>query len=180
MYPAGPVEMHLDQQFLPNSLPPGSRAISTGPAGYIYEQTNGNSTFNSATFNLNRRFRNGVAGNISYMWSKAIDTGGIGTLIAQDWTNLSLERALSNFDARHTVNAQWQYSTGVGRRNGALSNGVKGALLKDWTFTNSITIRTGSPLTASAGGNRSVVSGTGVTGPVRANATGLSLEPATP
>jgi hypothetical protein len=171
---------HLDQQFLPNSLPPGSSAISTGPSGYIYQQTYGNSTFNSAMFNLNRRFRNGIAGNISYMWSKAIDNGGIGTLVAQDWRNLSLERGLSNFDARHTVNAQWQYSSGVGRRNGALANGVKGALLKDWTFTNTITIRTGSPLTASAGGNRSVVSGTGVSGPVRANATGIPLDPATP
>jgi len=171
---------HLDQQFLPNSLPPGSKAVSTGPSGFIYQQTNGNSTFNSVQATLNRRFRSGVSGSFSYMWSKAIDNGGIGTLVAQDWQNLSLERALSNFDARHTINAQWQYSSGTGRGGGALMSGWKGRLLKDWTFINTISVRTGSPLTATAGGNRSVVSGTGVTGPIRASATGISLDPPTP
>jgi hypothetical protein len=171
---------HLDQQFLPNSLPPGSKVVSTGPSGFIFQQTGGNSTFNSATFNLNRRFRSGVSANLSYMWSKALDNGGIGTLIAQDWRNLSLERGLSAFDARHTVNATWQYSSGNGRRGGALMSGWKGLALKEWTFSNRISLRSGSPLTATAGGNRSVVSGTGVTGPVRASATGISLDPATP
>ena len=171
---------HLDQQFLPNSLPPGSKAISAGPSGYIYQQTSGNSVFDSVQFALNRRFSSGASGSVSYMWSKAIDSGGVGTLIAQDWTNLNLDRGLSNFDARHTLNAQWQYSSGTGIRGGALMSGWQGRLLKDWTVTNRITLRSGSPLTATAGGNRSVVSGTGVSGPVRANATGIPLLPATP
>jgi trimeric autotransporter adhesin len=170
----------LDQQFLPNSLPPGSKAVATGPAGYIYETSNGDSTFNSAMFALNRRSRNGLSGSLSYMWSKAIDDGGMGGLIAQNWLDLTAERGLSNFDARHTMNAQWMYSSGTGMRGGSLLNGWKGRFLKDWTFVNGITLRTGSPLTISAGGNRSVVSGTGVSGPVRANATGQPLEPATP
>jgi hypothetical protein len=110
------------------------------------------------------------------MLSKAIDNGGVGTLIAQNWLDLTAERGLSSFDARHTVNAQWQYSTGVGRAGGTLLQGWKGALLKDWTLINSISLRTGSPFTAMAGGNRSVVTGTGVTGPVRADATGLALD----
>ncbi len=170
----------LDQQFLPNSLPPGSTVVAAGPAGYIYETSNGDSTFNSAMFAINRRGRNGLSGGFSYMWSKAIDNGGMGnTLVAQDWQNLQAERGLSNFDARHTVNAQWMYSSGSGMRGGALLNGWKGRLLKDWTFINRITVRTGSPLTIAAGGNRSVVTGTGVSGPVRADATGLPVEPAT-
>ncbi len=167
---------HLDQQFLPNSLPPGTpNVVTPGPAGYIYEQSNGNSTFDSARVMVMRRFRSGISGNISYMLSKAIDDGGIGTLVAQDWLNLPAERALSNFDARHTLNAAWQVSSGVGARGGALLNGWKGVLLRGWTFTNSITLRTGSPFTVNAGGNRSVVGGTGVTGPVRADATGQDL-----
>ncbi len=170
----------LDQQFLPNSLPPGSTAVAAGPAGYIYETSNGDSTFNSAMFAITRRSRSGISGRLSYMWSKAIDNGGMGGLIAQDWQDLGAERALSNFDARHTVNAQWMYSSGNGMHGGALLNGWKGRLLKDWTFMNSITLRTGNPLTITAGGNRSVVTGTGVSGPVRASATGLPIDPATP
>jgi hypothetical protein len=171
----------LDQQFLPNSLPPGTKTPAFSfPSGYIFQQANGNSTMNSATFQLMRRSRNGISGNLMYMFSKAIDDGGVGTLIAQNWLALSSERALSNFDARHTVNAQWQYSTGVGTRGGTLLNGWKGVVLKDWTFINSMQIRTGSPLTAMAGGNRTVVGGTGVTGPVRADATGIGIDGSDP
>jgi len=78
------------------------------------------------------------------------------------------------------VNANWQYSSGSGTRGGALLHGWKGALAKDWNITNTISIRTGSPLTANAGGIKSVVSGTGVSGPVRASATGADLFPAYP
>jgi hypothetical protein len=172
----------LDQQFLPNSLPPGSRVIATGPAGYIYEQSNGNSSMNAADFQLQRRFRSGISANVTYSFSKAIDDAGTqgGAIVAQNWQVLTAERGLSSFDARHTLNAQWQYSTGVGTRGGTLVNGFKGALLKDWTFQNSITLRTGSPLTATAGGNRATTTGTGITGSVRADATGLPLYPVTP
>ena len=172
----------LDQQFLPDSLPPGSRVIATGPAGYIYEQSNGNSTMNAADFQLQRRFRSGISANATYSFSKSIDDASTqgGAVVAQNWQLLTAERGLSSFDARHTLNAQWQYSTAVGTSGGTLVNGFKGALLKDWTFQNGITLRTGSPLTAISGGNRATTTGTGITGSVRADATGLPLSPATP
>jgi hypothetical protein len=169
----------LDQQFLPNSLPPQSKDTPAGPAGYIYQKSNGNSSYNSAQIQLSRRFRGGLSGSVSYILSKAIDNGGIGTLIAQNWLALDAERALSNFDARHTMNAQWQYTSGMGL-SGARMHGWKAALLRGWSIMNSITVRTGNPFTANAGGNRAVVGGTGVSGPVRADATGLALEDADP
>ena len=172
----------LDQQFLPDSLPPGSRIIATGPAGYIYEQSNGNSGMNAADFQLQRRFRSGISANATYSFSKSIDDASTqgGAVVAQNWQLLTAERGLSSFDARHTLNAQWQYSTAVGTSGGTLVNGFRGTLLKDWTFQNSITLRTGSPLTAMTGGNRATTTGTGITGSVRADATGLPLSPATP
>ncbi len=170
----------LDQQFLPGSLAPGSTEVSLLPSGYIYQQAHGNSTFNSATVNLNRRFRSGLMSGFSYMLSKAIDSGGVGTLIAQNWLDLRAERALSNFDARHTLNINYGYSSGFGRRGGGLLTGWKAVLLKGWNINGSISVRSGTPLTATAGGNRSVVGGTGVSGPVRASATGASLDPPTP
>jgi hypothetical protein len=172
----------LDQQFLPQSLPPGSRVIATGPAGYIYEQSNGNSSLNAVDFQLQRRFRSGISANATYSFSKSIDDASTqgGAVVAQNWQLLNAERGLSSFDARHTLNAQWQYSSAVGTSGGTLVNGFKGALLKDWTFQNSISLRTGSPLTAISGGNRATTTGTGITGSVRADATGLPLSTATP
>jgi hypothetical protein len=172
----------LDQQFLPDSFPPGSRVLATGPAGYIYEQSNGNSDMNAIDLQLQRRFRSGISANATYSFSKSIDDASTqgGAVVAQNWQFLTAERGLSPFDARHTLAAQWQYSTAVGTSGGTLVNGFKGALLKDWTFQNGITLRTGSPLTAISGGNRATTTGTGITGSVRADATGVPLFPATP
>jgi hypothetical protein len=170
----------LDQQFIPNSVPPGA-VESALPHSFIFETSNGNSIYHAAQFQLNRRFRSGIGAHASYQFSKSIDNAGTGgrgqgnTPVAQNWLDLSAERGLSSFDARHNLSLQMQYSTGMGVSGGTLANGFKGALLKDWTISGTVTARSGTPFTAIVGGNRSQVSGTAVTNTVRANATGLPV-----
>jgi hypothetical protein len=171
----------LDQQFLPNSVAPGFKGTIPYPAGYTYETSNGNSSYNAAQVQLNRRFRGGLSFNAMYVFSKAIDDGATGNaLVAQNWQDLTAERAVSSFNRTHVLNLMGQYSTGMGRSGGTLVNGWKGALLKDWTVATNVTIASGMPLTAMAGGARSVTGGTGVIGAVRADATGLPLWEALP
>jgi hypothetical protein len=171
----------LDQQFIPNSVAPGA-VESTLPHSYIYETSNGNSTYNAAQFQLNRRFHSGIMARTSYQFSKSIDNAGTGgrgqggTPVAQNWLDLAAERGLSSFDARHNLNVQFQYSSGMGTRGGTLMNGWKGVLLKDWNMGGDISLRSGRPFTATVGGNRSQVGGTAVSNTVRANATGLPIE----
>jgi hypothetical protein len=171
----------LDQQFIPNSMPPGVPA-SLLPNNFIYETSNGDSIYHAAQFQLNRRFRSGLLANLSYQFSKSIDDGGTGgrgqgnTPVAQNWLDLSAERALSSFDARHNFNLQFQYSTGMGKAGGSLVNGWKGALRKDWTVASNLTARSGNPFTAIVGGNRSQVNGIGVSNTLRADSTGLPVE----
>ena len=117
-----------------------------------------------------RRFRNGVSANASYTYSKAIDNA----VQAQNYLDTSAERALSASSRTHVFNLSWQYSTAVGRGGGTLVNGWKGAVLKDWTLTNNISVASGTPLTPTVGGARSTTTGTGITGSLRANATGLA------
>jgi hypothetical protein len=170
----------LDQQFIPNSVAPGA-AESALPHSYIYETSNGNSIYHAAQFQLNRRFRSGIMANTSYQFSKSIDNAGTGgrgqgnTPVAQNWLDLSAERGLSSFDARHNLSVRFQYSSGMDRAGGTLVNGWKGALMKDWTVSGDISLRSGTPLTATVGGNLSQVSGTAVSNTVRADATGLSV-----
>jgi len=165
----------LDQTILPNSAPPGAKPLPW-PSGYIYEQSNGDSIYHSGTFQLMRRFRNGLSFNTQYIYSKAIDNA----VQAQNFLDTAAERAVSPGSRTHTANFTWQYSTGVGRAGGTLVNGWKGALLKDWTVQNMITVASGAYLTPVVGGNRSTTTGTGITGSVRANATGLSVTDALP
>jgi hypothetical protein len=114
-YP-GTKETRLDQQFLPNSVAPGA-TVSTLAHNYTYETAGGNSIYHAAQFQLNRRFHSGIMGRASYQFSKSIDDAGTGgrgqgnTPVAQDWLDLSAERALSSFDSRHNLNLQLQYSS---------------------------------------------------------------------
>ncbi len=97
--------------------------------------------------------------------------------VAQNWQNLRAERSLSNFDQRHAVGFQMQYTTGMGLHGGTLVNGWRGTLLKQWTALTQITAGTGLPLTPvypfPSGG-------TGVTGYVRPQVTGAPVYTAPP
>jgi hypothetical protein len=97
--------------------------------------------------------------------------------IAQNWLNLSAERSLSNFDQRHLVSGQLQYTTGMGIRGGTLLTGWKGSLLKEWTFATDITAGTGLPLTPLY---PAAIGGTGVTNATRPDYTGAPLYSAPP
>jgi hypothetical protein len=165
----------LDQTIVPNSAPSGGKANGL-PSGYIFEQANGNSIYHSASFQVMRRFRNGVSANANYIFSKAIDNA----VQAQNYLDTSAERAVSAGNRTHVLNFNWQYSTAVGRGGGTLVNGWKGAMFKDWTFTNNMGVSTGAPLTPTVGGVRSTTTGTGITGSLRANATGLPVSDAAP
>jgi hypothetical protein len=169
----------LPQQFLPNSVPSGYTASNPlvpgpyGPSGYTYETSNGNNTYNSVIFQLQRRFRSGFSGNINYVFSKAIDDSAqIASVVAQNWLDLDAERARSSGIRTQTVSIQSQYSTGVGTRGGTLLKGWKGTLVKDWTVSTNITIGSGLPLTATV---PATVKGTGVSGSERPNLTGVSI-----
>lgn len=99
-------------------------------------------------------------------------TGQQNLIIAQNWLDLSAERSLSSFDQRHLLSAQLQYTTGMGAGGGTLLSGWKGALLKEWTFATLVTAGSGLPETPVY---FVPVEGTGVTGTIRPEYTGLPL-----
>ncbi len=98
-------------------------------------------------------------------------------LLAQNWLDLSAERGLSNFDQRHLVTVQMQYTTGMGLGGGTLVGGWKGALFKEWTFLSQFSAGSGLPLTPVY---VTPVVGTGITGSIRPDYTGAPLYAATP
>src|SRR5262249_61533607 len=150
-------------------------------SGYIYLTSNGNSTREAGQIQLRRRLRSGFTSTVQYTYAKAIDdaplmAGGqvatvnqAGTSVAQNWLNLAGERALSNFDQRHQLGVQAQYTSGSGVRGGALLSGWKGALLKEWTPAQALTLATGLPQTPIY---LAAQQGTGVTGNLRPDLTG--------
>lgn len=165
---------HVSQKSLPNTHPPGSAGDCAGcPSGFVYTSSRGSSIRHAGMMQLRRRLGNGFSANIDYTYSKSIDDAGLGgTGIAQNWRNLKAERALSNFDQRHVLNVQAQYTSGSGVFGSNILSGWKGAFLKQWTFAGQMTIGSGMPLTPVYA---AVVPGTGRTGSLRPSLTGVSV-----
>jgi hypothetical protein len=153
---------NLERQLSPWVVAPGA-APAPYQSGFSYVTTGDNSIYNAVSANLTRRFRGGLMAMASYQFAKQIDGGST----AQNWLNFRPERAVTG--APQTLNINFNYSTGQGRRGGGMVSGWKGVLLKDWGIGSSISMGTGSFLTVNAGG----ASGANKGGGNRADATGL-------
>jgi len=171
------------QVFLPNTYPAGADIpCSSCPTGFTYLASNGDSTRESGSVQLRRRLQAGLTATAQYTFSKSIDDAALGghgqnaSVIAQNWLDLSAERALSPFDQRHLLTFQMQYSTGMGLGGGTLLTGWKAAAFKEWTIATQITAGSGLPLTPTY---FVPVKGTGVTGSIRPDYTGADVYDAT-
>lgn len=176
---AGGKGTRAQQQFLPNTFPsPETNPCLSCPVGFTYLASNGNSIRHSGAVQLRRRLRSGFSADATYTYAKSIDNASLGgrgqsqPLIAQNWLDLRSERALSNFDQRHLLSANFQFTSGMGLRGGVLSDGWVGRFVKEWTLSTLITRGTGLPLTPIY---LAAVGGTGVTGSIRPDFTSNSI-----
>jgi len=178
------------QEYLPNTYPSGAtNPCPSCPSGYVYRDSNGDSTRESASLQLRRRLRSGFTATIQYTYSKSIDDdsalGGQGPVaagaasqtlatptIAQNWLNLRGERGLSTFDQRNLLNVNMQYTTGMGIGGGTLLEGWRGRVLKEWTVLGQIVAGSGLPETPNY---FAAVNGTGLTGSIRPDRTAAPI-----
>jgi trimeric autotransporter adhesin len=169
------------QQFYPNTYPVGTvlSCPTCLPSGFTYMTSNGNSTREAGILQIRRRLRSGFTATATYTFAKAIDDAvlggaGQGSVVAQNWLDLAGERGLSNFDQRHQLSLQMQYTTGLGLGGGTLLTGWRGVLYKEWTFATQVNAGTGRPLSPVYAAPVA-----GVSGSLRPNYTGAPLYDAT-
>ena len=183
------------QEFVPNTYPNGAtNPCLQCPTNFVYRTSNGNSTREAASIQLRRRLRSGFTATLLYTYSKSIDDdsvlGGQGPVavgaasqtaanasIAQNWLDLNAERGPSTFDQRNLLNVNLQYTTGMGIGGGTLMSGWRGRFFKEWTATGQIVAGSGLPETPTY---LAAVTGTGITGPIRAHLTGAPIYAASP
>jgi hypothetical protein len=162
---------HVPQRILPNTFPAGAEdPCPSCPTGFVYLASNGNTNRHAGTIEVRRRQRNGFEASARYTYAKAIDDAGLGggNHIAQNWLDLRSERGLSNFDQRHQLVAQGQFTTGMLSSLGGFWDSWQGVILRQWTLSSQLSIGSGSPLTPVV---LSPVEGTGMTGSLRPNVT---------
>lgn len=123
----------------------------------------GASKYHSLQVRLEKRFSQGLAANVSYVWSKLIDIGnsgnnsafipGNGTAI-DDIFDLRGEYTVSNYDVPHRFVASFTYELPFGRSKpfGKSWNGVTQALLGGWQVSGTILRQSGTPFPIVASG----------------------------
>lgn len=165
---------HLPQRLLPNTFAPGAvNPCASCPTGFVYLTSNGSSNRHSTTIELRRRQRNGFEASARYTLAKATDDTGLGSShIVQDWLNPAAERGPSNFDRRHELVVQAQYTSGMRTGVGSFWETWAGRVLQAWTMTGELTVGSPLPLTPVL---LTPAGGTGVTGTLRPDATGAPV-----
>jgi hypothetical protein len=119
--------------------------------------SNGNSAYNAGQFSL-RRHSGGLEFDLNYTYSKSIDLGsnaerisefegfGLGSQIINSWIP-SQNRAVSDFDTTHAINANWVYQlpVGKGKQYGSGMGSIANAFLGGWSLSGLWRWSTGYP-----------------------------------
>jgi trimeric autotransporter adhesin len=160
------------------------RAITiAGVQPFIYESSAGNSVYHSGSIRLRKRMAHGVSISGTYAYSKSIDDassiGGGGTVVAQNPFDIAADRGLSSFDQRHKFTGNWIYELPFGESHRFAQHGALSHILDGWQWSGDFTIGSGLYFTPRVLGN-SVDIGRGVSGSLRANATGAPLSISNP
>ena len=147
-------------------------------------RTSGNSSYNAMNLTLRKALRAGVQFDVNYTFSKSIDVGsnaervnvfdtvgGFSSQVINSWDPNQL-RAVSDFDMRHQINANWVIDLpfGRGKKFAAGMGRVMDAVVGGWSVTGLFHWASGLPF--------SVFPGDGW--PTNYNLTGEAVEIANP
>jgi hypothetical protein len=125
----------------------------------------GNSSYSGGQFSLRHRM-GGLETDINYTFSKSIDIGsdaerinenegeGFASQIINAWSPNQL-RAVSDFDTRHQINANWVYDVpfGEGRDFASGLHGITNGVVGGWTVSGLFRWTSGFPATVEPGTN---------------------------
>jgi hypothetical protein len=117
--------------------------------------TRGESDYHAGTLSVRQRIRNQISLDFNYTLSKSMDTasglqtsGAYGAAFVINPLNPEQQRAVSDFDIRHIINANllWELPIGRGRRFLGDSPGFVDAILGGWQITNIVRWNSGIPI----------------------------------
>lgn len=117
----------------------------------LLQGNSGTSSYNGGFISVRRNFSAGFDLTASYTYSKSIDqfSSNSGGWENQDARNTRLDRALSDFDARHYLTFGYIWELPLGRGKPFLNHGLASALTGGWRLSGITQYRSGLPLTLS-------------------------------
>jgi outer membrane receptor protein involved in Fe transport len=117
--------------------------LNPGFGGINYRAMLTRTEYHGMQLQVNRRFKDGFSGQVSYTLGKAMDNGSDVQVAGSpvDARALDLEWAVSDFDVRHRLVFNWLWALPYFRDSG----GVKGALLGGWQINGITQLQSGFP-----------------------------------
>jgi trimeric autotransporter adhesin len=172
----------LDVVRAPNRDPSGLRIEGVQP--FLWQTSEAASVLNAGTFRLQRHFVHGIGGDVSYTLAKSRDdasnTGGGGTVVAQNDQDLAAEWGLSSFDRRHLLSTDLSAELPFGPNKRWLHDGgVWASLFGSWRASAIFVWQAGTPLTPRVSGAAGDVA-RGTNGTLRADYNGSAIQLANP
>jgi hypothetical protein len=121
-------------------------------AFFNFEDSAAFSNFNALIVRANKRLLHGLALQVTYTYSHAIDDASSinagAQVVAQNWQDLLAEESNSSFDIRHEATGSFFYQLPFGRNKPYLSTGGWASdLLGGWTISGYFLFAAGVPLT---------------------------------
>ena len=126
-------------------------------------RTEGDTSYNALTMDLNRQFRHGFQLRAAYTFSKNLDDGtAMNSSVGANAPgfvmypgNLKLDWGLANTDVRHlaVIHGIFELPFGPGKKFWASSGGWKGKLAQGWSVSAIETLQSGLPFTPQLGFN---------------------------
>jgi len=138
--------------------------LSQFPSLYAW-QTIGRSNYNAGQFSLRHKSSHGLEFDFNYVYSKSIDEGSNAERVSSYEGEIGLasliynafqpgqNRAVSDYDATHQINANWVYQLpyGRGQKWGGGSNRFLLAVFGDWTISGLYRWSSGFPFSVGNG-----------------------------
>jgi len=127
-------------------------------------RSNGNSNYHAMQLTLRKAMSSGLQFDFNYTLSKSIDIGsnaerinefegfGFGSQVINSWVPSQL-RAVSDFDTKHQINANWVYEMpfGRGRRFGSGMGKIANAVIGGWGLSGIFHWTSGLPFSMGSG-----------------------------
>jgi hypothetical protein len=138
----------------------GANAMFNGQFGALSGNSSiGSGSYNAAQLTVRKRFSDNLQFDLNYTLSKSIDIGSgteggsFGSGFVLNTWDTSLQRAVSSYDALHTINAYgvWRLPVGRGQFFGRQMNKILDAVVGGWQLTGIYRQNSATPSSSSTG-----------------------------
>jgi outer membrane receptor protein involved in Fe transport len=125
----------------------------------FFDRSWGRANYHGFQFLMDKRFSRGLAYQVAYTFSKAIDIGssgwyGVEGHSVQDPYNFNNDRSISSFDLTHVLSVNLLYDIPIGRGQPfSTGNSVADYILGNWQLNTITTARSGLPYNIVIGGD---------------------------